>query len=137
MRIAGQAMFYPEHCEMPTEQPMDTATQIARDLLTAICCLQHSNVRHNGQHSKALQTLATIFATETMNIQPTTMTTPQTSTNPTDPKIIRSAPRMHSRRTRANTPGIIPPTAAQKRQTTEDELATTEGENDKHASEGE
>ena len=53
-RIAGQATFYPEHCEMPTEQPMDTATRIARDLLTAIRRLQNSNIRHNGRHSEAL-----------------------------------------------------------------------------------
>ena len=44
---------------------------------------------------------------------------------------------MHNRRTRANTPRIIPPTAAQIRQTTEGEMATTEGEIDMQAEEGE
>jgi len=118
---------------------MDTATRIARDLLTAIRRLQNSNIRHNGRHSEALRTLATIFATETTGIQQTEATAPQTSTNPTDPTNIRSAPRMHNRRTRANTPGIIPPTATQMRQTTEGEMATTEGETEpeRQISEGE
>ena len=77
-RITGQATFYPEHCEVPTEHPMDAATRVVKYLLNAIRRLQKSNMQHNGRHSDALRTLATIFRTETGAIKPTTTTPQQT-----------------------------------------------------------
>ena len=58
---------------------------------------------------------------KTDNIEGTHQQPMQTSTNPTDPRNIRSAPRMHSRQTRANTPGLLPPAAQIQTTTSEGE----------------
>jgi len=106
---------------MPTETGMDKAKRLAMDHLHAIQRLQHNNVKYNGQHSAALKALATTFKMKTDTIEHTHQQPMQTSTNPTDPANIRRAPRMHSRQTRANTPGILPPAAQIQSRTSEGE----------------
>ena len=44
---------------------------------------------------------------------------------------------MYNHKTWANTPGILPPTTMQEKQTTEGEMVSTEGEQEVKASEGE
>lgn len=105
-RTSGQATFYPEHCDVPHETPMDAAVKLAHKLTNAIRTL---NAKHNlppGRHATALEQLAGIFQQEaTQDVQPQ-QTQHQTSTNPTAPRQIQQAPRRHQRVTRNNTPGI-------------------------------
>ena len=57
---------------------------------------------------QALERLAEIFNTATMNLENWHVLTTPTSTIPTTPANIRTTPRVHQRVTRNNTPGIIP-----------------------------
>jgi len=79
-----------------------------------------------------MEALSTIFKGETNNLPEDTASQRQTSTTPTRPEAIRQAPRVHSKQTRNNTPGIIIPanvTPTKCSPTSEGEQApTTEGE---------
>ena len=90
------------------ETPMDGATRVANDLVDAIQKLQGVEMRNPGRHTAALETLANFFKGETEHLPEGTNPGPQTSTNPTQPEDIRTTPRVHTKHTRNNTPGIIP-----------------------------
>jgi len=90
------------------ETPMDGATRVAKDLIEAIKKLRGLEKNHPGRHTTALEALAKIFKGETEHVPVRAGPEPQTSTNPTQPKEIRTTPRVHTKRTRNNTPGILP-----------------------------
>ena len=123
IRTSGQYQLYPQHCEIPLETPMDGATRVAKDLIEAIRKLQGLEKRNPGRHTAALEKLAKIFKGETDHLPHREDPGPQTSTNPTQPEDIRNTPRAHNKRTRNNTPGILP-TVQERRET----IATSEGE---------
>ena len=107
IRTSGQYQLYPQHCELPIETPMDAATRVAKDLLEAVRRVQGLEERNPGRHTQALETLAKIFRGTTEHLPAETAHRQQTSTNPTEPSAIRHTPRVHTRVTRSNTPGII------------------------------
>ena len=57
----GQARFYPQHCEMPRERPMDEVRQIAADLSRALSFVLGRNAPKTSRHLEALNRLSTIF----------------------------------------------------------------------------
>jgi hypothetical protein len=71
---------------------MYEAKILASDLLHTIQRLQHNNVKHKGDHGEALQALAKIFKMKTNDLDTTHQEPIQTSTNPTDPDNIQTAP---------------------------------------------
>jgi len=108
-RISGQANFYPQHCKAPVEHPLDEAKRTALDLLQAVRKLCGQEVGQPSRHATALKQLAEIFQEKTGHLQDDRgPRAPQTSSNPTEPAQLRSTPRVHSRVTRNNTPGILP-----------------------------
>mgnify|MGYP003325311313 CR=1 FL=1 len=106
IRTSGQATFYPTHCEMPLETPMDEATRAAKALTNALRRLRDGPVGLSGRHGEALARLSAIF-NEKAGHDVTEDLPMQTSTNPTAPAQVRAAPRVHGRNTRNNTPGIL------------------------------
>jgi hypothetical protein len=107
-RVSGNYQLYPEHCDVPKETVMDETLRVAKDLLSAIKKLQGQESILPGRHTKALQTLSEIFNDKTINLETTEQRVLQTSNSPTRPENIRRTPRVHSRVTRNNTPGLIP-----------------------------
>jgi hypothetical protein len=67
-RISGQYTLYPQHCNVPTESPMDEAKRIAAELVEAVKKLQDQETRQPGRHTRALQTLSAIFRGETAKL---------------------------------------------------------------------
>ena len=96
-------------CNFLTAPSKSLATLVAKDLLEAIRKLQGLEARNPGRHTTALAELAKIFTNKTEHLpdHPSSQQ-PQTLTNPTQPEDIRQTPRVHKRKTRNNTPGIIP-----------------------------
>jgi hypothetical protein len=107
-RTSGQATFYPQHCSVPHETPMDETRRVAETLIQAVQKLRNEQTQQPGRHTAALQQLAEIFQDETGQIARVDVNVTQTSTNPTNPATVRAAPRVHNRTTRNNTPGRIP-----------------------------
>ena len=88
---------------------MDRAVRIAVSLTSAIqIILKEPNI-NTGRHGQALEKLAKIFETATDKLETRHEHRVKTSSTPTTKSNIRTAPRVHSRVTRNNTPGIIPP----------------------------
>ena len=108
IRTSGQAAFYPQHCTVPKETPMDDTSRIAASLVTSIQRLRSEEERHLLCHTTALEKLADIFNKKTGEIPMMNNPTHPTSTQPTEPAIIGTAPRVHQHTTRANTPGMLP-----------------------------
>ena len=78
-------------------------------VLEAVRKLQGLEARNPGRHTRALEALAKIFTKKTEHLPERPQTQqPQTSTNPTHPEDIRQTLRVYKRKTRTNTPGIIP-----------------------------
>ena len=100
IHTSGKATFYPQHCTVTKETPMDKTSHITASLVTAIQCLRSKEEQYPSRHTTALEKLADIF-----NNKPTH----QKSTHPTVPPIISTAPCVHKRTTRANTPDMLPP----------------------------
>jgi len=87
---------------------MDAVTRVAKNLIEAIRKLKGLEARSPGRHTTALDALAKIFKGETEHLPSETTPRPQISINPTQPAAIRTTPCVHTKRTRNNTPGILP-----------------------------
>jgi hypothetical protein len=107
-RTSAQATFYPQHCKIPHETPMDTTRHIATDLVHAIQKLRKQDAAHPGRHTAAVHQLSTIFQESTGQIVRVDVPITQTSTTPTAMDAVRKAPRRHTRNTRGNTPDTAP-----------------------------
>ena len=101
---------------------MDGATRVAKDLLEAIQKLRGLEARNPGRHTTALEALVKFFKGETENLPNVTTPGPQTSTNLTQPESIQTTLRVHAKRTRNNTPGILPTI-----EETQSKMVTSEG----------
>ena len=104
-----QATFYLQHCTVPKETPMDETIRIAESLVTEIQRLRSEEERHLSRHTTALEQLADIFNKKTGDMPMMNNPMHQTSTHPTAPTIISTAPCVHQRTTRANTPVMLSP----------------------------
>ena len=87
---------------------MDRAVRIAGYLTNAIKRMLKDPNRDAGRHGKALEQLTNIFEKTTEKIEKRHENRTQTSSTPTTKEKVRTTPRVHSRLTRNNTPGIIP-----------------------------
>ena len=127
-RTSGQANFYPRHCIVPVEKPFDEVRRLAGDLTRAVQRMSKEEVRQPCRHTEALKQLSSIFADKLDAPTDTTTTPAQSSATPTAPASLQATPRVHLRRTRANTPGVIPPTFTGPPHTNEGETSQeTEG----------
>ena len=141
-RISGNGRFYPAHCKLPVEEPVDRIAREARALSNSIEEMMDGNRRLPGRHAEALKRLSDIFNLNLDIKQPQEAAkrpTYQTSSAPTSKAAVRAAPRAHNRVTRNNTPGILPTTeGARKRarpSTDETPIATSEGGQEQHKKE--
>ena len=105
-RTAAQYHIYPNHVKASTETPMDRAVRIAVSLTRAIQKILKEPSISTGQHIQALEQLTKIFETATEKLETRHEHRVQTSSTPTTKANIRTDPRVHSRVTRNNTPGI-------------------------------
>ena len=125
-RVSGQYNLYPQHCQVPIEQPWDTTTKNAQQLLDSISKLRGTKYAPSNRHIEALENLSRIYKAATDKLPADNAPQTNTSGTPTAPATIRQAPRVHLRQTRRNTPGQLPPVppphVASPRHTT-----TTEG----------
>ena len=87
---------------------MDRAVTIAANLTSTLRELQKAPPEIIGRHGEALQKLTEIFAQATTQLEERHERNIPTSTNPTAPKELKKAPRVHQRQTRQNTPGQLP-----------------------------
>ena len=81
---------------------MNETSHIAASLVTTIQRLQSEEERHPSRHATELAKLADIFS----DIPRENNQTHQTSTQPTAPEIINTAPRVHQRTIDVNYPVI-------------------------------
>ena len=87
-----------------------------------------------ARHTSALKMLPEVFHDKTINLETTVQRVQQMSSIPTRPENMRTTPRVHSRVTRNNTPGLIAEKSIEARSEGErnkknsPQLATSEGE---------
>ena len=103
IHTSGQATFYPQHCTVPKETPMDETICIVASLIMAIQRLRSEEEQHPSRHTTALEKLADIFNKKTGDMQMMDNPTQQISTQPTAPAIISTDPHVHQLTTRGNT----------------------------------
>ena len=120
MRVSGLYDIFPQHCTMPTFTREEHATAVNDKLREAILGLDK---KANKRLLKAMATsMATMAATinappQRVDGPPTSEGVPQgqrvgpappvtTTTHPTAPTVVQTAPRTHQQTTRRNTPGI-------------------------------
>ena len=60
-RTSSKVTFYPKHCNIPIETPMDTAVRAAKELSLCIQCLTNTKPSILSRHHKALKELSDIF----------------------------------------------------------------------------
>ena len=106
-RVSGQANFYPQHVDLPRENPADEARRLAHKLTQALLRLSGNGEGRSEEHIAALKRLSNIF-TQRMDFDPMDHLPRQSSATPTAPAALCTMPRVHLRTTRANTPGILP-----------------------------
>ena len=94
--------------KVPRETPMDKAVKITSNLMQAIKTMMSDTSAPLGRHGELLAKLASIFEAATEQLEGTHTPNTPTSATPTTPANIRAEPRVHSRRTRNNIPGILP-----------------------------
>ena len=87
---------------------MDKAVRIAAALTGAIKRMMAESTEDIGRHGRALEQLSQIFDKATERLEQSHESRVQTSSTPTTKANLRTAPRVHTRVTRNNTPGIIP-----------------------------
>ena len=87
---------------------MERAVNIAGSLTTAIQNILKEPTINTGLHGQALEILAKIFENATENLETKQQNSAQTLSAPTTQSNIQATPRVHTRVTRNNTPGIIP-----------------------------
>jgi len=107
--ITNSAKLYPTHCKMPTISEEDGTVLAAEELVKALSNKALKlNTEDTLRHAKVLQKLTAIIANKPP--QRVAMQTPQrvdgpsTSNDTTAPRIVRTAKRIHQRKTRSNTP---------------------------------
>jgi hypothetical protein len=113
-RISASAQFFPTYCDLPTESPHEAAARTAAELLIEL--RQHHKAKDPGQlsrHQRAIKIINDIYQ---LNLQqsprvdipaaPPPRVEPTLSSNPTAPRTLQQAPRLHNRITRCNTPGL-------------------------------
>ncbi|MCP4142532.1 MAG: hypothetical protein GY755_20020, partial [Chloroflexi bacterium] len=106
-QISGKYNLFPQHFTLPIENPYDTTQRLAHDLTNAINAIAKQNKEVPARQIEALQKLSDIFQqTQTKDKIP--LPAPATSINATSADHLRDNPRVHTRFTRNNTPGIIP-----------------------------
>ena len=133
MRVSRSYSLFPQHCSIPTFTREEHATAVNNELQEAILSLDKKAKK------RLLKAMAASMATRTatINAPPQRLDGPPTSegvlqgqrvepappvtttTNPTAPTVVQTAPRTHQRTTRHNTPGITaaierPSTASRK-----------------------
>ena len=108
VRTAAQYQLYLKHVKSPQETPMDRAVRIAGTLINTIKRMLKEPGIDAGRHGKALEQLTNIFETATEKLEKSHENRTQTLSTPTTREKIRTTPRVHSRLTRNNTPGMIP-----------------------------
>eukprot|EP00804_Cyclotella_cryptica_P003417 CCRYP_018563-RA/>CCRYP_018563-RA protein AED:0.22 eAED:0.19 QI:0/0/0/1/0.33/0.25/4/0/1155 len=123
-RVSGSYDLFPQHCILPTFTPAQHTQEVLRELFESLQTLDKPTKR------KFLKKIA--IALEIVNSTPEQRVTSEgdtasrptnegplqwvvehptvtTSTNPTDPRELRTAPRTHHRATRNNVPHSLPP----------------------------
>eukprot|EP00804_Cyclotella_cryptica_P015310 CCRYP_005417-RA/>CCRYP_005417-RA protein AED:0.07 eAED:0.07 QI:0/-1/0/1/-1/1/1/0/1190 len=123
-RVSGSYDLFPQHCILPTFTPAQHTQEVHRELFESLQTLDKPTKR------KFLKKIAK--ALEIVNSTPEQKVTSEgdtasrptkevplqwvvehptvtTSTNPTDPRELRTAPRTHHRATRNNVPHSLPP----------------------------
>ena len=91
-------------CDIPTKTPIDETKWIEENLLDAVRKLGNKNRQYPGRHATTIEALWRIFKGKSDNLPDDATTVPhQTSTNPTRPDAIWQAPRVHSKRSQAQT----------------------------------
>ena len=88
---------------------MDKVRQIAADLSRALSWVLGREAPSTSRHMEGLQRLTKIFGEEVGEVMDDHVLPAQTSSTPTTRSAVREAPRSHSRTTRGNTPGRLPP----------------------------
>ena len=107
-QTSPQYKMYPTHVKILRETPMDRAVKIAGSLTTAIQNILKEPTKNTGRYGQAVENLAKIFENATENLETQQQNSAQTLSTPTTQANIRVTPRVHSRMTPKNTPGIIP-----------------------------
>ena len=98
-RISGNARFYPEHCKLPIEEPVDRIEREAKALNNSIKEMMDGKRRLPGRHAEALTKLNSIFnlnGESKQTQQEKERPNYQTSSAPTMKAAVRAAPRAHS-----------------------------------------
>ena len=111
IHTSGQANFYPRHVELPKVNVADEVRQMAHDLTTALLTLRHQTNAGRDEHVSALKRLTKIFSASIELTVPEDHLPSQSSSNPMVPAQLQAAPRPHVKRSRANTPGMLPKAA--------------------------
>jgi hypothetical protein len=126
MQVSGSYELFPVHCQLPTLTPLEHTQQVANEL---VCCMEHlprpvrkrlfvTMLRDLRQHASAPTTYTPACDPATVpwggnkgaqpNVSKGAPAAIPTSTNPTAPHIVRTAPHIDWRQTRANTPPQTP-----------------------------
>ena len=129
-RTSGSCRFFPQHCQYYTPTPLEHANEVADELITTTTALpKKRQFSILSKVAKAIQKIVRIRKPTTEGDLATTEgelattegapkvirpTNPAvtTSTNPTAPRVLRTKPRTHLRRTRNNKPGALPQPAS-------------------------
>ncbi|KAL7483087.1 hypothetical protein ACHAW6_013637, partial [Cyclotella cf. meneghiniana] len=112
--ISASAKFFPSYCDLPTESPLEAAARTAAELLIELR-QQHDpqDPTQPSRHQRAIKIINDIYQLNSqqalrVNTQtaPPPRAGPTLSSNPTTPRILRTTPRLHTRVTQHNTPGL-------------------------------
>jgi len=107
MRISGNYALFPTHCVIPKLSPTEHTREVILELAR---CMATLTPHQQDQTLDALHAaIDDVDHTTTLpwHAQPLT-TKGETSTNPTAPTIAKTAPKIHLRQTRNNTPIPLP-----------------------------
>ena len=113
-RISASAKFFPSYCDLPTESPIEAAARTAAELLIKLRQQRDpQDPTQLSRHQRAIKIINDIYHLNSqqaprVNTQtsPPPRVEPTLSSNPTAPRILRTTPRLHTRVTRRNTPGL-------------------------------
>eukprot|EP00804_Cyclotella_cryptica_P013523 CCRYP_017243-RA/>CCRYP_017243-RA protein AED:0.41 eAED:0.30 QI:0/0/0/1/1/1/5/0/1642 len=123
-RVSGSYDLFPQHCILPTFTPAQHTQEVHRELFESLQTLDKPTKRKFLKKiAKALEIINSppqqrVASEGDTTTHPTNEgplqrvvehPTVTTSTNPTDPRELRTAPRTHHRTTRNNVPHSLPP----------------------------
>ncbi len=86
--MSVQANFYPQHCEVPREKPMDKIKRLSSSLKSAIQSLEKEEMRQPGFHAEALKCLSDIFGKKVKDVVAENILPEPASAMPMAPKAI-------------------------------------------------